>query len=271
MLGDDSAMGLPLSSKPVWLQTGRLSETEWATSTFWTAPEESAGVGSAMAAAPISAMAPSDRQGRPRRTQWTNDRNGGTGGDPVGVVIASSCLSCGSSTVPLPRRMAPVGPVYFPLRHVGPRPLPSDDGPLPSGGGRRSAGAGRPESGSTSRVGWSSGLHRSPSLTLVTARTILTDREELHETGSWAGSNGACWPSSHVRSTRSTTVSTTVSARLDEVQRRVAEAQAVVEATAAGRRPRPSRPSGVVESDARTASRFEEIERMLGAAPPGTR
>ncbi|HVC69683.1 MAG TPA: hypothetical protein VNC61_05395 [Acidimicrobiales bacterium] len=62
-----------------------------------------------------------------------------------------------------------------------------------------------------------------------------------------------------------------VGARLDEVQRRVAEAQAVVEATAARAATSTEQSLGVVESDARTARRFEEIERMLGAAPPGTR
>jgi hypothetical protein len=62
-----------------------------------------------------------------------------------------------------------------------------------------------------------------------------------------------------------------VGARLDEVQRRVAEAQAVVEATAARAATSTEQTLGVVESDARTARRFEEIERMLGAAPPGTR
>jgi division protein CdvB (Snf7/Vps24/ESCRT-III family) len=63
----------------------------------------------------------------------------------------------------------------------------------------------------------------------------------------------------------------TVSARLDALQRRVAEAQAVVEATAARAASSTEQTLGVVESDARTARRFEEIERMLGAAPPGIR
>lgn len=62
-----------------------------------------------------------------------------------------------------------------------------------------------------------------------------------------------------------------VSARLDEVQRRVAEAQAVVEATAARAATSTEQTLGVVESDARTARRFAQIERLLGAAPPGTR
>jgi division protein CdvB (Snf7/Vps24/ESCRT-III family) len=62
-----------------------------------------------------------------------------------------------------------------------------------------------------------------------------------------------------------------VGARLDEVQRRVAEAQAVVEATAARAATATEQTLGVVESDARTTRRFEQIERLLGAAPPGTR
>jgi hypothetical protein len=63
----------------------------------------------------------------------------------------------------------------------------------------------------------------------------------------------------------------TVSARLDQLQHRVADAQAVVEATAARAATSTEQSLGVVESDARTARRFAEIERMLGAAPPGTR
>jgi division protein CdvB (Snf7/Vps24/ESCRT-III family) len=61
----------------------------------------------------------------------------------------------------------------------------------------------------------------------------------------------------------------TVSARLDALQTRVAEAQSVVEATAARAATSTEQSLGVVESNARTARRFEEIERMLGAAPPG--
>jgi hypothetical protein len=57
---------------------------------------------------------------------------------------------------------------------------------------------------------------------------------------------------------------TTVGTRLDEVQ-------ALVEATAARTATTTEHSLGVVESDARTARRFEEIERMLGAAPPATR
>jgi len=63
----------------------------------------------------------------------------------------------------------------------------------------------------------------------------------------------------------------TVSVRLDGLQHRVADAQAVVEATAARAATTTEQTLGVVESDARTARRFDEIERMLGAAPPGTR
>jgi hypothetical protein len=62
-----------------------------------------------------------------------------------------------------------------------------------------------------------------------------------------------------------------VGARLDGLQRQVADTQAVVEATAARAATSTEQTLGVVESDARTARRFEEIERMLGAAPPGTR
>ncbi|HEY5251141.1 MAG TPA: hypothetical protein VIJ09_05750 [Acidimicrobiales bacterium] len=56
----------------------------------------------------------------------------------------------------------------------------------------------------------------------------------------------------------------TVSSRLDEVQ-------ALVETAAARTATTTEQSLGVVESDARTARRFEEIERMLGAAPPATR
>jgi hypothetical protein len=57
---------------------------------------------------------------------------------------------------------------------------------------------------------------------------------------------------------------TSVGARLDEVQ-------AVVEATAARVATTTEQSLHVVESDARTTRRFEEIERLLGAAPPGAR
>jgi uncharacterized membrane protein len=62
-----------------------------------------------------------------------------------------------------------------------------------------------------------------------------------------------------------------VSARLDDLRGRVADAQAVVEATAARAATSTEQSLGVVESEARTARRFAEIERMLGAAPPGPR
>lgn len=62
-----------------------------------------------------------------------------------------------------------------------------------------------------------------------------------------------------------------VGAALDALSLRVAEAQAVVEATAARAASATEQMLGVVESDARTARRFEEIERTLGAAPPGMR
>jgi hypothetical protein len=55
-----------------------------------------------------------------------------------------------------------------------------------------------------------------------------------------------------------------VGARLDEVQ-------ALVETTAARAATTTEQSLSVVESDARTARRFEEIERMLGASRPGTR
>jgi hypothetical protein len=61
-----------------------------------------------------------------------------------------------------------------------------------------------------------------------------------------------------------------VGSRLDDVQRRVAEAQAVVEVSAARAASSTERSLGIVESDARTAKRFEQIEQMLGATPPGT-
>lgn len=56
----------------------------------------------------------------------------------------------------------------------------------------------------------------------------------------------------------------TVSARLDEVQ-------SVVEETAARTSASTEHTLSVLESDARTERRFAEIERMLGAAPPGAR
>ncbi len=56
----------------------------------------------------------------------------------------------------------------------------------------------------------------------------------------------------------------TLSARIDEVQ-------AIVEATAARAATSTEHALSLVESDARTARRFAEIERLLGATPPGTR
>jgi hypothetical protein len=62
-----------------------------------------------------------------------------------------------------------------------------------------------------------------------------------------------------------------ISVRLDDLQGRVADAQAIVEATAARAATSTEQTLGVIESEARTARRFAEIERMLGAAPPGIR
>jgi hypothetical protein len=45
----------------------------------------------------------------------------------------------------------------------------------------------------------------------------------------------------------------------------------VVEATAARAATSTEHSLSMVESDARSARRFEEIERLLGATPPGTR
>ncbi len=63
----------------------------------------------------------------------------------------------------------------------------------------------------------------------------------------------------------------TISTGLDALEQRVAGAQAVMEATAARAAASTEQTLGIVESDARTSRRFEEIERMLGAAPPGIR
>jgi hypothetical protein len=64
---------------------------------------------------------------------------------------------------------------------------------------------------------------------------------------------------------------TDIDNRLETVGARLDEVQAVVEATAARTASATEQSLSVVESDARTARRFEEIERMLGAAPPGAR
>ena len=62
-----------------------------------------------------------------------------------------------------------------------------------------------------------------------------------------------------------------IDVRLATVVTRLDEVQALVEATAARTATATEHTFGVVESDARTARRFEEIERMLGAAPPAAR
>jgi hypothetical protein len=59
--------------------------------------------------------------------------------------------------------------------------------------------------------------------------------------------------------------------RLGVVHKRLDEVQAVVEATGARAAAATEHSLGVVESEARTERRLEEIERLLGAAPPGTR
>jgi ABC-type transporter Mla subunit MlaD len=59
--------------------------------------------------------------------------------------------------------------------------------------------------------------------------------------------------------------------RLEAVAARLDEVQSLVEATAARQATATEDSLRVVESDARAARRFEEIERLLGAAPPGTR
>jgi hypothetical protein len=56
--------------------------------------------------------------------------------------------------------------------------------------------------------------------------------------------------------------------RLDDLQTRAADAEALTAARVASTT---EQMVGVLESDARMARRFEEIERILGAAPPGTR
>jgi hypothetical protein len=59
--------------------------------------------------------------------------------------------------------------------------------------------------------------------------------------------------------------------RLETLSTRIDEVQAVVEATAARAATSTEHALSLVESDARTARRFAEIERLLGATPPGTR
>ena len=62
-----------------------------------------------------------------------------------------------------------------------------------------------------------------------------------------------------------------INGRLETLSTRLDEVQAVVEATAARAATSTEHSLGLVESDARTARRFEDIERLLGATPPGTR
>jgi hypothetical protein len=62
-----------------------------------------------------------------------------------------------------------------------------------------------------------------------------------------------------------------VDKRLETVSTRLDEVQAVVEETAARTSVSTEQALGVVESDARTRRRFDEIERILGATPPGAR
>jgi hypothetical protein len=62
-----------------------------------------------------------------------------------------------------------------------------------------------------------------------------------------------------------------VEKRLETVSTRLDEVQAVVEETAARMSVSTEQTLGVVESDARTRRRFDEIERILGATPPGAR
>ena len=62
-----------------------------------------------------------------------------------------------------------------------------------------------------------------------------------------------------------------IDSRLETVIARLDEVQSLVEATAARAATATEDTLQVVESDARTTRRFEEIERMLGAAPPGPR
>jgi archaellum component FlaC len=59
--------------------------------------------------------------------------------------------------------------------------------------------------------------------------------------------------------------------RLEAVKARLDEVQSLVEVTAAREATATEDTLQVVESDARATRRFEEIERLLGAAPPGTR
>jgi hypothetical protein len=62
-----------------------------------------------------------------------------------------------------------------------------------------------------------------------------------------------------------------INERLSSVSARLDDVQAVVEASSARAATLTEQSLGVVESDARTAKRFAEIERRLGAVPPGDR
>jgi hypothetical protein len=59
-----------------------------------------------------------------------------------------------------------------------------------------------------------------------------------------------------------------INGRLETVGTRLDEVQALVETTAARAATSSEHSLRMVESEARTKRRFEEIERMLGAAPP---
>ena len=59
--------------------------------------------------------------------------------------------------------------------------------------------------------------------------------------------------------------------RLEAMGNRLDEVQALLESTAARAAAASERSLTAAESDARTARRFEEIERMLGATPPRPR
>jgi uncharacterized protein YukE len=62
-----------------------------------------------------------------------------------------------------------------------------------------------------------------------------------------------------------------INQRLETLSDRLDEVQAVVETTAARVATSTERSLSLVESDARTARRFKEIERMLGANQPDIR
>ncbi|HXQ76173.1 MAG TPA: hypothetical protein VN791_06720 [Acidimicrobiales bacterium] len=62
-----------------------------------------------------------------------------------------------------------------------------------------------------------------------------------------------------------------INERLERLGARLDEVQAVVEATAARAATSTEHSLSMVEADARTTRRFEEIERLLGATEPGIR